>query len=217
MDKEIEVLKRTPRGTSLRYLQVRGSLAPCGCTKVKLKQDGSVEQYKARLVAKRYTQLDINNGFLHGQLYEEVYMVLPKGYNKAHGGLCEEVYMVLPKGSLDALTVAKRYLDDFFTIKDLGHANYFLGLELARSTHGTYVTQRKYLVDIVHDCFLDDASHIRRLPFTGFASSSTKGISFYPNRRIVSIQKFLLVMAIGRVWYGSAQTRDPPIKFMQAP
>ncbi|KAL0368082.1 UNVERIFIED_CONTAM: Copia protein [Sesamum calycinum] len=193
MDKEIEVLKRTPPGTSLHYLQVRGSLAPCGCTKVKLKQDGSVEQYKARLVAKRYTQvesidyfdsftpvaktvtmhlfivistayswsllqLDVNNGFLHGQLYEEVYMVLPKGYNKAHGGLVWS--------PLDALTIAKRYLDDLFTIKDLGHANYFLGLELARSTHGTYVTQRKYLLDIVLDCFLDDANHIGRLPFT---------------------------------------------------
>ncbi|KAK4388574.1 hypothetical protein Sango_2464000 [Sesamum angolense] len=101
-------------------------------------------------------QLDVNNGFLHGQLDEEVYMVLPKG------------------SSLDALVATKSNLDDFFTIKDLGHAKYFLGLELARSTHGTYVTQRKYLLDIVQDCFLDDASHIGRLPFTWFASSLPK-------------------------------------------
>ncbi|KAL0421082.1 UNVERIFIED_CONTAM: Retrovirus-related Pol polyprotein from transposon RE2 [Sesamum latifolium] len=41
--------------------------------------------------------------------------------------------------------------------KTLGNAKYFLGLELARSNQGTYVTQRKYLLDIVHDCHLDDA------------------------------------------------------------
>ncbi|KAL0393130.1 UNVERIFIED_CONTAM: Retrovirus-related Pol polyprotein from transposon RE1 [Sesamum radiatum] len=65
--------------------------------------------------------------------------------------------VLLTGNSMDALTDVKRYLADLFTIKDLGHAKYFLGLELARSSHGTYVTQRKYLLDIVHDYYLDDA------------------------------------------------------------
>ncbi|KAL0413726.1 UNVERIFIED_CONTAM: Retrovirus-related Pol polyprotein from transposon RE1 [Sesamum radiatum] len=60
--------------------------------------------------------------------------------------------------SMDSLIAVKRYLDDLFTIKDLGHAKYFLGLELARSPHGTYVRQRKYLLDIVRDCQLDNAT-----------------------------------------------------------
>ncbi|KAL0325416.1 UNVERIFIED_CONTAM: Retrovirus-related Pol polyprotein from transposon RE1 [Sesamum radiatum] len=42
----------------------------------------------------------------------------------------------------------KQYLDRLFSIKDLGPAKYFLGLELARSPHGLLITQRKYLQDI---------------------------------------------------------------------
>ncbi|KAL0371752.1 UNVERIFIED_CONTAM: Retrovirus-related Pol polyprotein from transposon RE1 [Sesamum calycinum] len=64
--------------------------------------------------------------------------------------------VLLTSTSIDALVVVKTYLDDLFTIKDIRHAKYFLGLELARSSHGAYVTQHKYLQYIVHDCHLQD-------------------------------------------------------------
>ncbi|KAL0363826.1 UNVERIFIED_CONTAM: Retrovirus-related Pol polyprotein from transposon RE2 [Sesamum angustifolium] len=62
--------------------------------------------------------------------------------------------------SVDDLDKVKQYLDNLFTIKNLGHAKYFLSLELARSSHGTYISQRKYLLDIIHNCHLDDARAI---------------------------------------------------------
>ncbi|KAL0456881.1 UNVERIFIED_CONTAM: Retrovirus-related Pol polyprotein from transposon RE1 [Sesamum latifolium] len=65
--------------------------------------------------------------------------------------------VLLIGNSIDAMTAVKRYLDDLFTIKDLGYAKYFLGLELARSSHGTTVSQRKYLLDIIHVCHLTNA------------------------------------------------------------
>ncbi|KAK6124486.1 hypothetical protein DH2020_041767 [Rehmannia glutinosa] len=45
----------------------------------------------------------------------------------------------------------KQYLDSLFTIKDLGAAKYFLGVEIARGDSGTYLNHRKYILDILKD------------------------------------------------------------------
>lgn len=47
-------------------------------------------------------------------------------------------------------------MDHHFTIKDLGSAKYFLGVELARTPKGITLCQRKYISDILKDaCLLD--------------------------------------------------------------
>ncbi|KAL0320005.1 UNVERIFIED_CONTAM: Copia protein [Sesamum radiatum] len=176
--------------------------------KLKLNPDGSVNRYKARLVAK----LDVNNAFLHGFLDEEVYMSPPDGYSAPPGQVCKlqkSLYGLkqvsrqwnleftlkiaefgfkqsshdhclfiksVPHGFLallvyvddilvmgpseDLIVEVKRYLDALFTIKDLGFAKYFLGLEIARSTDGMSVTQRKYAMDIISDSGLTRATPV---------------------------------------------------------
>lgn len=52
------------------------------------------------------------------------------------------------------ITGVKRYLNEIFSIKDLGHVHYFLGLEIVRSKDGTYVNQRKYILDVLSDAGL---------------------------------------------------------------
>ncbi|KAL2242415.1 UNVERIFIED_CONTAM: Retrovirus-related Pol polyprotein from transposon RE1 [Sesamum indicum] len=57
--------------------------------------------------------------------------------------------------SEELITEVKQFLDDVFSIKDLGYAKYFLGLEIARSPAGTWVTQHKYIHDLIADTGLD--------------------------------------------------------------
>uniref|UniRef100_A0A2N9GDP6 CCHC-type domain-containing protein n=1 Tax=Fagus sylvatica TaxID=28930 RepID=A0A2N9GDP6_FAGSY len=217
---------------------------PIGCKwvyKVKLKFDGSLERYKAKLVAKGYTQqegldysknfspvakfstvrtllavafvknwsltqLDVNNAFLHGDLAEEVYMALPLGFpskgetsnlvcrlNKSFYGLKQVsrqwfakfsstiikqgfvqshfnyslftrtqgivfiallVYVddiLIASNDMPSVNALKDYLHAEFKLKDLGNLKYFLGLEVARSTKGISLCQRKYALDILSD------------------------------------------------------------------
>ncbi|KAK4410094.1 Retrovirus-related Pol polyprotein from transposon RE2 [Sesamum angolense] len=72
---------------------------------------------------------------------------------------------ILLIGTLESsLHNVKQYLDGLFTIKDLGSAKYFLGLELARSSHGLLVTQHKYLQDILSDTSMLNAK-VASTPF----------------------------------------------------
>ena len=59
-----------------------------------------------------------------------------------------------------AIAQVKAFLHEQFTIKDMGQAKYFLGLELARSDKGLYVHQRKYVLDILNDTGLSGSKPV---------------------------------------------------------
>ncbi|KAL0303021.1 UNVERIFIED_CONTAM: Retrovirus-related Pol polyprotein from transposon RE1 [Sesamum radiatum] len=60
---------------------------------------------------------------------------------------------------VDDIQGVKAYLHGLFTIKDLGDARYFLGLEVARNCDGIYLAQTKYILDIVKDTGLTHAKN----------------------------------------------------------
>ncbi|CAN1141195.1 Retrovirus-related Pol polyprotein from transposon TNT 1-94 [Linum perenne] len=209
---------------------------------VKYKPDGSLDRYKARLVAQGYKQeygidydetfapvakmqtvrtllavasqkqwplyqLDVKNAFLHGHLKETVYLELPPGYpiqdkgvvchlnrslyglkqaprawfetfqgtilgqgfaqskndpslfikNSAQGITILLIYvddMVLTGDDSDGIALIKTALQENFKLKDLGNLSYFLGLEIQRSAKGLFLSQKKYIDDL-----LDSARH----------------------------------------------------------
>lgn len=54
----------------------------------------------------------------------------------------------------EACSIFKKYLADFFLLKDLGPLKYFLGVEFARSKKGIFLCQRKYTLDILSEAGL---------------------------------------------------------------
>ncbi|XP_020553714.1 uncharacterized protein LOC110012924 [Sesamum indicum] len=77
--------------------------------------------------------------------------------------------------SIADISLVKTYLHRLFTIKNLGDARYFLGLEIARGASGLFVSQTKYIMDIVRDTGLVQAKSVSAPLPTGLKLSSTFG------------------------------------------
>lgn len=85
-------------------------------------------------------------------------------YASKEGSLILLVYVddILVDGTSETLiTRLKHSLDLAFTIKDLGYAKYFLGLEIARSLDGIFFNQRKYTMDIIYDTRMTEAKAVK--------------------------------------------------------
>ncbi|RVW29739.1 Retrovirus-related Pol polyprotein from transposon RE2 [Vitis vinifera] len=62
--------------------------------------------------------------------------------------------LIISRNDSAALKTFKAYLSDCFKMKDLGVLKYFLGIEVARSSAGLFLCQRKYTLDIVSEAGL---------------------------------------------------------------
>ncbi|XP_070017893.1 uncharacterized protein [Nicotiana sylvestris] len=112
-------------------------------------------------VYKELFQLDVNNAFLHRDLQEEVYMRFPAdmqphspNHNSGSKVSIVAVYIddiLLTWNDIDEFSRLKEFLNHEFRIKDLGHAHYFLGMEIIREPNGLILSQRKFTMDLLQE------------------------------------------------------------------
>ena len=58
---------------------------------------------------------------------------------------------MLTRDDVEEMKKLKEQLAMEFEIKDLGALKFFLGIELARSKQGIFISQRKYVLDLLKD------------------------------------------------------------------
>lgn len=59
--------------------------------------------------------------------------------------------VVLAGNYFQEIQFVKHLLNQKLKIKDLGQLRYFLGFEIARSTKGIFLNQRKYILELLED------------------------------------------------------------------
>ncbi|RVW33008.1 Retrovirus-related Pol polyprotein from transposon RE1 [Vitis vinifera] len=127
-------------------------------------------------------QLDIKNAFLHGDLVEEVYMEQPPSFvAQGESGLVCRLRRSLyglkqsPRAWFSRFSSVVQKFGMFrvqqtipFSIiitlrgstKDLGKLKYFLGIEIAQSSSGVVLSQRKYALDILEETGMLDCKPV---------------------------------------------------------
>jgi len=85
--------------------------------------------------------------------------------------------LLITGNTLASIAQLKQSLQPAYTIKDLGLARYFLGIEISRSFAGTFLNQRKYILDILTDAGMTGCKSAKFFLPHGLKLSSISGPS----------------------------------------
>ena len=71
--------------------------------------------------------------------------------------------IVITDNDQDGIQKLKQHLFTHFQTKDLGKLKYFLGIEIAQSSSGVFISQRKYALDILEETGMLDCKTVDTL------------------------------------------------------
>ncbi|GJZ31979.1 putative ribonuclease H-like domain-containing protein [Tanacetum coccineum] len=118
-------------------------------------------------------QMDVKSAFLYGKIEEEVYVCQPPGFEdldfpdrvykvkKALYGLHQaprawyetlSIYLLdnrFQRGKIDKTLFIKRYKGDIFLMSSMGELTFFLGLQVQQKKDGIFISQDKYVDEIL--------------------------------------------------------------------
>jgi hypothetical protein len=285
MAEEIAALERT--GT-WDLVPLPSHARPITCKwvyKIKTRSDGSLERYKARLVARGFqqeygrdydetfapvahmttvrtllavasvrtwsiSQLDVKNAFLNGELREEVYMRPPPGHFVPDGMVCRlrhSLYglkqaprawfqrfasvitaagfspsnhdpalfihtsprgrtllllyvddMIITGDDSEYIAFVKARLNEQFLMSDLGPLRYFLGIEFSSTPSGIYLSQEKYIQDLLARSSLTDTRTVETPLELNLQLRATDGTPLTDPTRYRHIVGSLVYLAVTR-------------------
>nr|GEU68514.1 retrotransposon protein, putative, Ty1-copia subclass [Tanacetum cinerariifolium] len=161
------------------YLTYQPGCKPLCCKwifKRKMKVDGTVDKFKARLVIQGFRQKE---GIDYFDTYAPVahittirlLLALAALHNLVihqmdvkttflNGDLDEEVYMKQPKGFLMPIDKTKKFLSSRFSMKDMGKADVILGIKIKRENKEIVITQSHYIEKILNKFNREDCSPV---------------------------------------------------------
>ncbi|CAH9142456.1 unnamed protein product [Cuscuta epithymum] len=123
--------------------------------------------------------------------------------------------LIIEGNDCGAISRFKSYLHKCFHMKDLGILKYFLGIEVARSTDGLFLCQRKYTLDIISEAGLLGAKPV------AFPIEQNHGLALSQSALLADPESYRRL--VGRLIYLSFTRPDLAYvvhilsQFMQAP
>nr|GEU95987.1 hypothetical protein [Tanacetum cinerariifolium] len=176
---------------------------------------GIVVRNKARLVAQGHTQeegidydkMDVKSAFLYGKIEEEVYFCLPPRFE--YPEFPDRVYKVekalyglyqAPRAWKEMCTEFEKMTHKKFHMSYIGELTFFLGLQVTQNDDGIFISQDKYVDDI-----------LKKFGFSTVKTASTPmetSKSLLKDAEAEDVDVHLYRSMIGSLMYLTASRRD---------
>uniref|UniRef100_A0A2N9EH43 Reverse transcriptase Ty1/copia-type domain-containing protein n=1 Tax=Fagus sylvatica TaxID=28930 RepID=A0A2N9EH43_FAGSY len=170
MTEELQALEKTHTWNLVDLPRGKSNIGCKRVYKIKTKSDGTIERYKAYLVAKGYVQeygIDdeedicpccsiIMHQFGFSSNPHDTSLFIRQSEKGMILLLLYVDDIIITGDDHSSISNFKQFLHQQFEMKDLGHLSYFLGLEVSSDFTGYYLSQAKYAFDLLSHAGMTD-------------------------------------------------------------